>query len=185
MVDDFIRRNKCLIVEELLVNSFTDVIHPDGVVSALYHDVWLYKLEKAHHHHAHGDHADNSHSKSKNSDQSILILDFHNIAHLKGDRQFGAELSTHSIWALGHTFWALIQDATSGATHHPPPIGGADDLLAQPLELFSKRSLTLPYIFLFGKSSRLRLFQFVFSARPLLGCSYGPTVFVHYSAKLN
>ena len=82
-------------------------------LGALYHDVWLYKLEKAHHHHAHGDHADNSHSKSKNSDQSILILDFHNIAHLKGDRQFGAELSTHSIWALGHTFWALIQDATS------------------------------------------------------------------------
>ena len=105
-------------------------------LGALYHDVWLYKLEKAHHHHAHGDHADNSHSKSKNSDQSILILDFHNIAHLKGDRQFGAELSTHSIWALGHTFWALIQDATSGATHHPPPNGGADDLLAQPLELF-------------------------------------------------
>ena len=109
-------------------------------LGALYHDLWLYKLEKAHHHHGHhhehGDDADNSHSNSKNSDQSILIPDFHNIAHMKGDQQFGDKVSTHSIWARGLTFWALIQDASSGVTHHPPPSGGTDYLIPQPLELF-------------------------------------------------
>ena len=108
-----------------------------GWLGAAYHDVWLTAAEMAHeHHHAHHQHDHESGSTSKDSNNTTLLPDFHNVAHLTKDEQHANNVSLQLAYTLAPILWVVSLDDSIQASDHPPPRDHDDGLLRQPLELF-------------------------------------------------